>query len=76
MVEEGFAESAVTNFTQRFYDKGFVASYNVPYDPKVYKALKYEECSIYLIQINILMKMTQGLHNLLITVQESLITIH
>lgn len=41
MVEEGFAESAVTNFTDRLYQKGFVASYNVPFNDKVYKALGY-----------------------------------
>ena len=46
MVEEGFSESAVTNFTSRLYETGFVASYNVPYNEKVYKALKYEDCNI------------------------------
>ena len=45
MVEEGFDISAVTNFTDRFYKDGFVASYNVPFDQKIYDKLNYTACN-------------------------------
>lgn len=44
MVEEAFDIYAVTNFTDRFYKDGYVASYNIPFDGDIYKKLNTSAC--------------------------------
>lgn len=46
MVEEAFDIYAVSNFTDRFYKDGYVASYNVPYDEGIYAKMNYTACTI------------------------------
>lgn len=46
MIEEAFDISVVLNFTERFYKEGYVASYNVPVDQRIYDKLNYSACTV------------------------------
>lgn len=46
MVEEGFDIYNVANMTERFYKDGYLASYNVPIDLKIWTKLNYAQCKL------------------------------
>jgi hypothetical protein len=50
MVEEGFDIFYSTNFTDKFYKDGYIASYNIPFNETIYNKLNYSACKIPLIQ--------------------------